>query len=125
MTNETKIRALQKQIDSGEMKSKEAKILNFIINEGFTDSYKIHKALRIPEKTVSARCAKLQDYGVVEIMPQKKKVKYQVYTHQPVKKLQIYNAYKRKEAKFKQCKKRMLNEFPEFLREINYNLLNE
>lgn len=123
MTNETKIRSLRNQIDSGELKSKEAEILNFIINEGFTDSHKIHKSLGIPEKTVSARCAGLQDLGIIEIVPQRKEVIFQVYTHQPIKKLQIYNAYKRKEAKFKQWKKRGIKEFPEFLKNINYNLL--
>ena len=122
--NETKIKALQKQIDSGQLKTDAARILNFIIKQGFSSAPLICDALGMPEKTVSARCAGLQDLGILEVVPLKNS-DFQVYTHQPMKKLQIWNAYKRKEAKFKQWHKRGLNEFPEFLREINYNLLNE
>lgn len=124
MDNETKIRALQRQIDSGQLKTDQARILNFIIKEGFSSMPLICDALKMPEKIVSARCAGLQDLGILEVVPMKN-ADFQVYTHQPVKKIQIYNAYKRKEAKFKQWHKRGLKEFPEFLREINYNLLNE
>jgi predicted DNA-binding transcriptional regulator len=122
--NETKIKALQKQIDSGQIKTDAARILDFVIENAFATAPEICKQLKMPEKTVSARCAGLQDLGILEVMPMKYS-DFQIYTHQPVKKLQIYNAYKRKEAKFKQWKKRGLKEFPEFLREINYNLLNE
>ncbi len=124
MNNQTKIQALQKQIDSGQLKSDEAKILDFIKKEGFSSMPLICDALNMPEKTVSARLSGLQDVGIVEIVPHKENVpQYQIYTFQPVKKIQIYNAWKRKEFKFQKWKKRGLKEFPEFLIEIEYNLL--
>ncbi len=124
MNNETKIQALNKQIDSGKMKTDAARVLNFIIEEKFSSMPLLCDALNLPEKTVSARLSGLQSIGVIEVVPHNDKVpQYNIYTHQPVKKIQIYNAYKVKEAKFAQWKKRGLKEFPEFLREINYNLL--
>jgi len=124
MNNQTKIQALTKQIDSGQLKTDSAKILDFIKKEGFSSLPIICDALGMPEKTVSARLSGLQDLGILEIVPYKENVpQYQIYTFQPVKKIQIYNAYKRKEFKFHQWKKRGLKEFPEFLKEIEYNLL--
>lgn len=123
MYNETKIKALKKQIESGKIKTDSAKILNYIQNKVIAVNMpSICRDLNMAEKTVSARLSGLQDIGVIELS----KVKgnnHNYYKYQPLQYEQICNSYKRKEDKFNQWKKRGLTEFDSFLKETGYNLL--
>ena len=127
MKNETKIKALMKQIDSGQMKTDASRILDFIIKEGFSSMPIICDALCMPEKTVSARLSGLQDMGIIEIVTDgEPETDFQIYRYQSSPAMQVHNAYMRKKAKFNQWKKRGLQEFSEFLHqdqlELEFNL---
>lgn len=115
MNNETKIKALMLQIDSGQMESDAARVLDFIIKEKFSSMPIICDALDMPEKTVSARISGLLDIGIIEIVESDDDAKYHIYRHQANAMGQVKNAYNRKKAKFEQWKKRGLQEFGEFL----------
>lgn len=116
MNNETKIRALMKQIDSGQMKTDACKILDFIIKEKYSSMPLICDALDMPEKTVSARLSGLQDIGIIQVVKEgDPDTDFQIYIHQNSPAMQVHNAYMRRKAKFKQWKKRGINEFSDFL----------
>lgn len=122
--SKTRLKALMNQIDSGQMKTDAARVLNYIINNGMTSRPMIGDALNMPEKTVSARVSGLLDMGVIVVLDPEtynelpiEKPEYEIlaYVKEPL--AQVKNAYNRKKAKFNAWKKRGLNEFGEFLNE--------
>jgi hypothetical protein len=122
MKNDTKIKALMKQIESGEMKTDSAKILDFIINEKFSSRPLICDALSMLTQTATGRLNDLQDYGIIEVVKTDLEPEYHIYTYQSDPMRQIENAYYRKKAKFIQWQKRGKLEFYEFLNENQLEL---
>lgn len=124
--SKTRLKALMKQIESGQMKTDAAKILDYIIKEKMTSRPMIGDALGIPEKTVSARVSGLLDMGVIEVIETDPlpidSPEYEILSYQKDPLRQVKNAYDRKKEKFNQWKKRGINEFVEFLNEEQLEL---
>lgn len=124
--SKTRLKALMKQIESGQMKTDAAKILDYIIKEKMTSRPMIGDALGIPEKTVSARVSGLLDMGVIEVIETDPlpidSPEYEILSYQKDPLRQVKNAHERKKEKFNQWKKRGINEFVEFLNEEQLEL---
>lgn len=122
MRNDTKIKALLEQVESGKMKNDQARILNFIIHEKFSSCPLICDALGMLTQTVTARLHDLLSIGLIEIVQMEEKPAYHIYRYQPDPFFQARNAYEVKRAKFEQWKKRGILEFGEFLNENQLEL---
>lgn len=117
MKNDTKIKALMKQIESGKLKTDMSRILHFIIHEKYSSRPLICDALGISIQTGTARISDLLDMGLIEITNIGQKDDYHIYKYQSDPIRQVDNAYNRRKSKFNQWKKRGLEEFSEFLGE--------
>ncbi len=122
MKNDTKVKSLMKQIESGKMQSDSARILNFIIKEKYISRPLICDALGILTQTATARLGDLQDYGIVEVVKTDLDPEYDIYKYQSDPMRQVKNAYNRKKMKFEQWKRRGKKEFSEFLHENQLEL---
>jgi hypothetical protein len=124
MKQDTKIKALMNQIESGNMKTDASRILHFIIHEKFSSRPLICDALEILTQTATARLNDLQDYGIIEVVKTNLEPEYHIYKYQSDPMKQVKNAYERKKSKFIQWQKRGKMEFSEFLNEnqLEFNL---
>jgi len=111
----TRLKALMKQIDSGQMKSDIVRILDYIMKNEMSSPPMISDALNIPIVTVRPRCTNLLDMGIIEVV--ESDADHEILKHQKDSIRVAKNAYERKKAKFDQWRKRGLNEFSEFLNE--------
>lgn len=122
MNNETKIKALLHQIESGQMENDASKILNFIIQKRKADMPLICKELKMSEKVVSARLSGLQDIGIIQEVKQEEAPRYKTYRYQKSPAMQVHNAYMREKWKFEQWKKSGIRRFSKFLKLDQYRL---
>ncbi len=122
--SKTRLKALMKQIESGQMETDSARILDYIMMHGMTSRPIISDVLGIPEKTVSARVSMLLDIGVLEVVEHDSgdKPDYEILRYQRDAMRQVANAHERKRKKFISWKKRGLKEFSDFLNEEQLKL---
>jgi predicted DNA-binding transcriptional regulator len=109
----TRLKALQKQIDSGQIKTDSARVLKYIMEHGNVSRFTIKLALKMNHQTATARVSDLLDMGVIEVVGESRGHEQLIYQKDPMR--QVENAYKRKKEKYTGLKKRLLNEFKEFL----------
>lgn len=115
--SKTRLKALLRQVESGQAKSDMARILKYIIDNNVTNRQLISDGMGIKLQTVVARVSDLLDMGVIEVKQVSKNhgFTHEVLTHQPDPMRQVQNAYERKKEKFAQWKKRGEREFSDFL----------
>ena len=110
-----KIKALKAQIESGKIKTDAAKILNFIIERGESNSVHMESILRIFNKTLSARLSELEDLGLVYKSGTFENGAHSIYKYESNEDAQKRLRAKRSFEKFEVWKKRGLERFNKFL----------
>jgi DNA-binding MarR family transcriptional regulator len=113
-----KVSALIEQIESGQLKTNNAKILDkFVLNpEGLT-VYDLRIHLGMAHQTLTSRISDLEDMGVifayktVERTVDGKARKYTLYKYSKDSVRQMQNALLRRETKFNSIIKRLENEY--------------
>lgn len=122
MNNNTKIKSLMAQINSGKIKNDAARILKFIINHDDATRPMICDMLGMLTQTVTARLADLQDLGIVNVQEHGFDAEYNIYYYEPNVMGQVKNAYDRRKLKFEQWKRRGVDEFSDFLHQDQLEL---
>lgn len=117
-----KVEALLAQIESGQLKTNNAKTLDYIISkpEGATIQ-DMRMYLGLKHQTLTSRISDLVDMGLIyaagvsRLESAGKAVSYTVYRYEPNKDAQKARAYEVKRGKYENLKKRLETDFAEFL----------
>lgn len=92
---EPKIKAYLKQIETGQIKSDAAKVLNFIIKKPGTNMIHMTSLIPMLEKTLSARLSGLEDIGVIVKKGTTQSKNHSKYFYEPDPSKQKENVLKR------------------------------
>lgn len=117
-----KIKALLKQIETGQITTDAGRILAHIKKYPYSTLPEIKRKLQLSHQTASARLSDLQDLGIVEENGTTKTGSYTYFKYQADFLKQEENARERKREKYTLWLKKGLNKFEEF---INPNLKRE
>jgi len=119
-----KIKALLKQIESGQMKATAARILDFVQKRPGVIIVHIESLLNISNKTAHARLCDLEDLGVIYKGKHSANDTYSNYYYEPDVSKQENNAAFRELEKFKLWKVQGLGKFKHLINEDLFNALN-
>jgi len=112
-----KIKNWLKLIESGELKNKSVRVLNFIIKNPYTDLDQIRTTLQLPHQTCSAVLSTIMDYGLVKGIGERTKngLHYSQLIFVVSEQERDLLAYKREQEKFMLWVNRGLEDYQKYL----------
>lgn len=122
-----RVKALLKQINSGQLQTDMARILSHIKMHPFTTLPEVKRKLALSHQTASARISDLLDMGLIEEKGEKKNNigTYTYFKFQPNISIQLLNAETRRKEKYKHWVKKGLTKFNDFINpELRKELLS-
>jgi predicted transcriptional regulator len=114
---EPKIQAYIKQIESGQMTSTNAHVIDYVQTFNGGDIDAMRKSLEIAHQTLTSAVSHLVDLGALYPVGTrtKKGRAYTIYYYQPSPFMQMANAEDVKRKKYTKLRERLLKDFPEFI----------
>ena len=112
---EPKIKNLLNQIATGQIKTNEAKILNFIIENKGAHINGMRFGLNMQHQTLTARLSVLEDFGILYKSGTINNGNHSVWSYEPDEKKQAENSMKRQRQLFNIWRKQGILKYDKFM----------